>query len=550
MNTGNDKPSVITSTPSHAPQGCCDHDHTQRVTRPMPAAPTTLASLVRWATTATRRRFITLSTGMVLAMTRLAKAAPDSGPCGLPPPEKPAQASAGEGLPPLPLPATPQRRTEKKNPPRPPVIAVKIRTEQVQDWGTDPNDLNNLLIWMKANLGVNFTYDEKPLSDVDLESGNVPVLYRTGHTEFSFSSDERARLREYLLRGGMLIFDACCGKKAFADSARIEIAAILPDQKLKPIPADHPIFNCYYQNAGIVRFTPISHVTSPGPSGIEGIEVGCRMLIAFSPHDLSCGWDMHTHNIEGNSYIESEDALKIGANYIAYATATRDLSVSLAQSKAYADVEKTKADKFRVGQLQHEGDWNPDPVGLQNMLDTVGQTTSVKLSFATEPIQVDATTLARFPFVYMTGHDDFTWNETQTAAVRRYLENGGFLFADACCGRQKFDLAFRREMAKVFVSDGGAARLQVLPPAHPIYQIHNNIKAVRFTEAAVARAGGTRGDQPRLEAITIRGRVAVVYSQLALNVGWRVKPVPYAVGYDPKSALELGVNTVVYALSQ
>ena len=44
-----------------------------------------------------------------------------------------------------------------------------------------------------------------------------------------------------------------------------------------------------------------------------------------TPHDLSCGWDMHTHVIEGNSYIESEDGLKVGANYIAYATATRDL---------------------------------------------------------------------------------------------------------------------------------------------------------------------------------------------------------------------------------
>lgn len=524
--------------PSDQHRGCCDLEHTK---------PATIQTLMHWMTRATRRRFLALSAGLVVALPRWARGAMDAGPCGLPPPEKPAHASAAEGLPPLPLPATPQRRTEKKNPPRPPVIAVKIRTEKVQDWGTDPNDLNNLLIWMKANLGVNFTYDEKALGEVDLESGNVPVLYRTGHTEFSFSDGERTRLRNYLLRGGMLIFDACCGQKAFADSARREIAAILPDQKLKPIPADHPIFNCYYQNAGIVRFTPISGLSSPGPSGIEGVEVGCRLLIAFSPHDLSCGWDMHTHTISGNTYVESEDALKIGANYIAYATATRDLSVSLAQAKAYTDAEKTVTDKFRVGQVQHEGDWSPDPVGLQNLLDTVGQTTSIKLSFATEPVKVDAEDLARFPFIYMTGHDDFTWNESQVAAMRRFLDNGGFMLADACCGRQKFDAAFRREMAKVF---SGAAGFQVLPPAHPIYQVQNNIKSVRYTEAAVARGGATRGDQPRLEGATVRGRLAVVYSPVALNVGWRVKPIPYAVGYDPKSSLDLGVNTVVYALSQ
>ncbi|MCE9589713.1 MAG: DUF4159 domain-containing protein [Planctomycetes bacterium] len=522
-------------------QGCCDAEHTR---------PATLDRWVRWATTATRRRFLGLSAFLVLALPRWARAVADAGPCGLPPPEKPAQASAAEGLPPLPMPATPQRRTEKKNPPRPPVIAVKIRTEKVQDWGTDPNDLNNLLIWMKANLGINFTYDEKPLGEIDLESGNVPVLYRTGHTEFSFSSDERRRLREYLLRGGMIIFDACCGKKAFADSARLEIAAIMPERKLKPVPIDHPIFNCYYQNAGVVHFTPISNLPSPGPSGIEGVEVGCRMLMVFSPHDLSCGWDMHTHLIQGNTYIESEDGLKIGANYIAYATATRDLSVGLTQAKAYTDAEKTRADKFRVGQIVHDGDWNPDPVGLQNLLDTVGQTTSIKLSFATEPVQVDAASLSKFPFVYMTGHDDFIWNDAQVAAMKRYLDNGGFLFADACCGRQKFDAAFRREMGKVFAGDGGPARFQTVPATHPLYHLQNDIKTVRFTEAAVARGGAGRGDQPKLEAISIRNRLAVVYSPFALNVGWRVKAVPYAVGYDPKSSLELGVNTVMYALSQ
>ena len=94
------------------------------------------------------------------------------------------------------------------------------------------------------------------------------------------------------------------------------------------------------------------------------------MLVVFSPHDLSCGWDMHTHELGDCSYIESEDSLKIGANLVAYATATRDLNVSLADAKTYVDAEPTKADKFRVGQIVHEGDWNPDPVGLRNLLDT------------------------------------------------------------------------------------------------------------------------------------------------------------------------------------
>ena len=473
-------------------------------------------------------------------------AAKDAGPCGLPPPPKPAQASAAEAIPPLPLPATPQRRTEKKNPPRPPVIAVKIKTDQLNDWGTDPNDLNNLLIWMKAKLGVNFTYDEKHLHEVDLEAGDVPVLYRSGHNAFTFSEGDRQRLRSYILRGGMIIFDACCGKKAFADSSRREIAAIFPEHKLKPIPVDHPIFNCYYSGAGVVHYTPISGMKSPGATEIEGVEINCRMAVVFSPHDLSCGWDMHTHNIEGNTYIESDDGLKIGANLVSYATATRDLSVSLTDSKAFVDAEPTRTDKFRIGQLVHEGDWNPSPVGLRNLLDTVGQSTAIKISFATQAITPDADKISKFPFLYITGHDDFTWTDAQVVALRRYLNNGGFLLADACCGRQKFDLAFRREIAKVL---GEQAKIAPLTINHPLFQAQNKIKNVSYTEAADARLGG-KESLPRLEGVTLNNKLAVVYSPISLNVGWRVKPVPYSVAYAPRSALDLGVNILMYAMAQ
>ena len=504
------------------------------------------------------RRSVVRALGAALAASigSAARAAELLGRCGPPPPPRPAQASAAEGIPPLPLPAVPQRRTEKKNPPRPPVVLTKIRTATPDDWATDPNDVNNLLAWMKSTLKVNFTYEEKGLSETPLESGNVPVLYRTGHNAFTFNPSERTRLRQYLLGGGLMIFDACCGRRSFTDSARREIKAILPDHELKPVSLDHPVFNCYYENAGWVRRTPhtLAHhpgLRSPGPSGIEGIEIACRMAVLFSPHDLSCGWDMHTHAFPDTAYIESEDALKIGANFLAYATATRETGVGLADAKAYIDAEPTRTDKFRVGQLIHEGDWNPDPVGLRNLLDTVARTTALRLSFATEAVTPDTASLSRFPFIYLTGHDDFTWSDGQVANLRRHLENGGFLFADACCGRQKFDQAFRREMSKVLRSNTDpAARLQPLPPAHPLYQIHQKVKRVRYTRAARSRMGDTQTDRPRLESAALEGRTAVLYSPIGMNVGWRLKPVPYAVNYEPRSALALGVNVVMYAVSQ
>ncbi len=500
-----------------------------------------------------RRRFVgLLAAGAALAPRWAHAAVTEIKACGPPPPPKPAQASAAESLPPLPLPAVPLRRTEKKNPPKPPAILVKVQTGSVYDWGTDLNDVNNLLAWMQSALNVNFSYLEQHMDQVDLEAGNVPVLYRTGHNAFSMNDAQRKRLRQYLTWGGMIIFDSCCGRKEFAQSARQEIAQIFPERKLKPIPLDHPVFNSYYENAGRVRFTKASKMSSPAHSGLEGIEIGCRMAVVFSPHDMSCGWDMHTHSTPGGSWIESEDALKLGANLMAYATATRDMSVSLADAKAYIDAEPTKADKFRIGQLVHDGDWNPDPVGLRNLLDTIGQSTALKVSFANVPVRPTTGEMSQCPFTYMTGHDDFKWTEPQVSAIRTYLRNGGFLFADACCGRQNFDLAFRREMAKVLKSKGNPnGELKALPARHGVYSALHDIKKVQLTEAAAYRNNGVAVDRPKLEGAYVDGRVAVIYSPMAMNVGWRLKKVPYAVGYAPRSALELGVNIIMmYALSQ
>ena len=47
-------------------------------------------------------------------------------PLGMPPKAKPRRISGGESFPPLPLPATPLRRSERKRPPSPPKLIGKI----------------------------------------------------------------------------------------------------------------------------------------------------------------------------------------------------------------------------------------------------------------------------------------------------------------------------------------------------------------------------------------------------------------------------------------
>lgn len=463
----------------------------------------------------------------------------DEGPCGQPPPPKPAQRSGAEGVPPLPLPATPMRRTEKKKPPTPPVVVVKINTGDKLDWATDQNDINNLLVWMQSRLKINFSYEEKPLSQVKLDAPRLPMLYRTGHNAFTFSDAERKSLRDYILNGGFIFFDTCCGRQEFADSVRKEMALIFPEKPLSKLPPDHPLYHCYY-DVPEVTYSPATGIEDKTPPPLEGIDVGCRTAIVFTPYDMSCGWDMHTHGTCKG--IQANVSLRLGANLIAYATATKAMGVSLSESRIFEDRDQVKADKFRIGHIIHEGQWDPDPSGLSTLLDTVNAASSMEISFATEPLKLNSSKLSSFPFVYMTGHEDVKLSEGEISSLRDYLRMGGFLMADACCGRQAFDVSFRALMKKVLPGHD----LVKLEPSHPIYQAHYDIKTVNLTQAAAVQKKLTSPAAPPLECIMIDGHAAVVYSPLDLGCGWELKPHPYTVGVESQDAIRLGVNIVLY----
>jgi len=397
-------------------------------------------------------------------------------------------------------------------------------------------------LWMQNKLKITFSYEERPLNEVKLDASRLPMLYRTGHNAFTFSDAQRERLRDYVLKGGFIYFDACCGRQAFVDSARKELAKIFPERPLHKLPPDHPIYRCYY-DIPLVAYTPSTGIPAMAPPPLEGIDIGCRTGVVFSPIDLSCGWDMHQHKTA--RAVQSEYALKLGANMIAYATATKAMGTSLAESRVYVDKEKARADKFRIGQVIHGGQWNPDPAGLSTLLDTVSSTTSLKVSFATQPLKLNSKELTTLPFIYITGHNDFQFSSDEVAALRAYLRAGGFLFGDACCGRKGFDAAFRREMAKVLPG----LPLRRLPTGHPVYSIHYKVGAVNHSQAAVVQKRASNPGSPSLEGIMVNGQLAVVYSALDLGCGWELKPHPYGVGYESRDAIKLGVNVVMYAVS-
>ncbi|MDD4623072.1 MAG: DUF4159 domain-containing protein, partial [Kiritimatiellae bacterium] len=110
------------------------------------------------------------------------------------------------------------------------------------EWKTRHVGLSVLLSQYNANTGVPVKFATREMRLTDPKLFDAPVLYMTGHESFTLKPDEIKALREYLSHGGLLIAEACCGRKAFDVSFRENMARVLPGVTFSMLNRNHPLF--------------------------------------------------------------------------------------------------------------------------------------------------------------------------------------------------------------------------------------------------------------------------------------------------------------------
>jgi len=500
----------------------------------------------------TRKIFCLVALGVVAAFL-VGLAGPTFADWEPPPPPKPSRIKAGEGLPPLPLPATPLRRSERKREPAKPALIGKIqygkkvwvttddgRRLSYLDWRSDTTDMHHLLNFANSKLGVSYRYIETPLPGFSFNPAELPALYFTGHKDFAFSDEELRRLGWYLRDGGTLIGDACCGANEFSVAFVRNVKKIFPDRPFRVISPDDPLYHCFYE---VEKITYKEEGKAPrkGKPNLRGMRLGCRLAVVLSTHDMSCGWARHEH--PQGKRIDIEDATKIGTSIITYILASYQYGKTYSTQKVYHEQDEPTREQLVFGQVIHGGDWDPDPTAVPNLLKFLEANTTIDVQFARADVDLRNVDAFKYPFIYMTGHEDFEFADQEITALRSYFRNGGVMLANACCGRKAFDAAFRRELAKAF--DNTA--LQKLPTDHPLFTSLYSIGKVRYSDWM--REQNPDLVTPVIEGVTVGGQLCVIYSPYDLGNGWEGIAHPYSLGYSPHDALRIGANVIVYALT-
>jgi len=474
------------------------------------------------------------------------------GPCGSQAPKQPQRRKSGEGLPPLPLPVTPLRRTERKRPPSPPPLIAKIQFGEIKeveadgeklryyDWNKDPGDVPVLISLANSSLGVKYSWKQGPLEAFSTDPAQFPVYYYTGSDDFTLTDAEVERLREFVRAGGTIWGDTCFGDPDFFKAFVREMGKVLPDRHFRRLEPTHPIFNCVHRldAASYTREVP----DAPGGETVfYGVELGARTAIILSRYDLSCGWDGH---VRPDAFaVEPNDARKLGVNMSAYALASYPVAIYQSVAKTYYEKDERARGDFVFGQARVGENWDCEGNAIANLLKSVATKTSTEVKFERRIVDLAADDLKAYPFVYLTGTGEFELTDREAQSLKRYVSSGGFLLASPSGGAREFDAAFRREIARALPG----LELRPLSGDHAVYNMLYAIDAVSYADY-VDRLEEAPPALP-LEGISLGGSTPVIYSPYGLGGGWRGFDHPFGRDIAHEDAMKLGVNIVLYSMT-
>jgi hypothetical protein len=187
---------------------------------------------------------------------------------------------------------------------------------------------------------------------------------------------------------------------------------------------------------------------------------------------------------------------------------------------------------------QGGGDWYGNLTTFVNLFASISQNTNLDVADREVSVKIMDEELFKYPISYIAGHGNIRFSDDEVNRLRKYLINGGFLWADDDYG---MDGAFRREMKKVFPD----AEWVELPFSHPIYhvlyQFPNGLPKIHKHD----------GGPPKGLGLFYEGRMVVFYS---LNTDISDGCEDPDIHEDPadvrQQALQMGTNIIIWALTQ
>ena len=184
-----------------------------------------------------------------------------------------------------------------------------------------------------------------------------------------------------------------------------------------------------------------------------------------------------------------------------------------------------------INKLRHgpAADWNNDVDDVRNLVGAVSRDWNHLLTWqVVDPNVAKVEDMLQAPIAFFNGHEAPILTEQGEQNLRSFVDQGGFIFAEACCGKAEFDRGFRALMKRVFPD--------------PEYNLH----ALAADHAVWRAKWPLNPDDHPLLGIEHGCRTVVIYSPEDLSCDWNQMETQGGLPRVTKST-RIGQNVVDYA---
>jgi len=195
---------------------------------------------------------------------------------------------------------------------------------------------------------------------------------------------------------------------------------------------------------------------------------------------------------------------------------------------------------FSISRIHYTGggDWYSDPSSIPNLLNYIQKNTLIKVNPEQNIVKIGDDQFHFSNYLYLTGHGNIKLSNNEIAMLRSHLLNGGFLHADDNYG---LDKSFRKLTSKLFPEKD----LVELPFSHDLFHCYYDFPL------GLPKIHEHNNDSPQALAIFHNKRMILLYTyESDLGDGWEDQRVHSIPQEKRESALKMGTNIIVYALSR
>lgn len=198
--------------------------------------------------------------------------------------------------------------------------------------------------------------------------------------------------------------------------------------------------------------------------------------------------------------------------------------------------------------------WRTDyPDADLNLSFRLKQLTSLEVDPNGKIMRLTDESLFDYPFIYIIEPGHLIFSEEEVAALRKYLDKGGFLMVDDFWGEDEW-ANFHREIKRVYPD----REPEDVPLDHEIFHIVYDLKERPQIPSVHAYLNGYRTERYDAEFANYRAiyddnerMVAFICHNTDLGDGWEREGVDkgYFETYSEPFAYPLGINIVTYAMT-